>query len=405
MHRLVILGSGFGGMTVFHHVVKWAASHDVGVTVIDERETFLLKPSLPEVALGEKSISDVTFAVRSVIEPQGRFIRSRVQRIDPKEQRVILDEETIIPYDTLVIALGAKKDFSAIGGFADYGYSMCTDILAPRLQHAIETFSGGEIVLGSALMVPGSRTPDVPFLKAACEGPLGEIAFMVDANLRKRGLREQSRITCFSPSEVFFEDVGDTVHKAFGLLAEKHQVGVVTDKTIDHLEADKVVFTDGTSLPSKLTIIIPAYRGPDVVAESGLGDEAGFAPTDAEFRHLDYPNIFAIGDGASRTVPKLGHLAVAQGDLVASLFHQQITGSGTVHAYEPEVFCIMNMGHRKALLIRSNTLYGGTMDIAYQGTVSSLMKTAFDEYLLRFKGKMPPDLMQHWINLYLGRLQ
>ncbi|MCY0902136.1 MAG: FAD-dependent oxidoreductase [Firmicutes bacterium] len=217
MHSLVILGSGFGGMTVFHHVVKWAASHDVDVTMIDERETFLLKPSLPEVALGEKTIGDVTFAVRPVIEPQGRCIRSRVQRIDAVGQRVLLDDETFVPYDTLIIALGAKKDFSAIGGFAGYGYSMCTDILAPKLQHAIQMFSGGDIVLGSAPMVPGNRTPDVPFLKAACEGPVGEIAFRVDANLRKRGLREQSPITCFSPSEVFFDDVGDTVLDQFVL--------------------------------------------------------------------------------------------------------------------------------------------------------------------------------------------
>lgn len=42
MHQIVILGSGFGGMTVFHHLATWASSHDVHITVIDERETFYL---------------------------------------------------------------------------------------------------------------------------------------------------------------------------------------------------------------------------------------------------------------------------------------------------------------------------------------------------------------------------
>ncbi|MCI0182469.1 MAG: FAD-dependent oxidoreductase [Acidibacillus sp.] len=405
MHQIVILGSGFGGMTVFHHLATWASSHDVHITVIDERETFLLKPSLPEVALGEKSVRDVVFPLRKVIESYGKFIRGRVHRIDAKAQRVYLEDAAVVAYDTLIIALGGKKDFSSIEGFTEYGYSMCTDILAPQLYTAIENFKGGDVVLGSAPMVQGTRTPDVPFLEAACEGPLGEIAFMIDVELRKRGLREQSTITCFSPAEIFFDDVGDKVHEAFGALAKKHEVGVVTKKTIDHLEVDKVMFTDGSSLPSALTVLIPSYRGADVIVESELGDEVGFVPTDENFRHLDYPNIFAIGDGAARTVPKLGHLAVAQGDTVASIIRAEITGSGKITSYEPEIFCIMNMGKRKAMLIRSNTLYGGTMDIAYYGAISSYMKTAFDDFLLRFKGKMPPEIMQKWLNLYLGRLQ
>lgn len=348
---------------------------------------------------------DVVFPLRKVIESYGKFIRGRVHRIDAKAQRVYLEDAAVVAYDTLIIALGGKKDFSSIEGFTEYGYSMCTDILAPQLYTAIENFKGGDVVLGSAPMVQGTRTPDVPFLEAACEGPLGEIAFMIDVELRKRGLREQSTITCFSPAEIFFDDVGDKVHEAFGALAKKHEVGVVTKKTIDHLEVDKVMFTDGSSLPSALTVLIPSYRGADVIVESELGDEVGFVPTDENFRHLDYPNIFAIGDGAARTVPKLGHLAVAQGDTVASIIRAEITGSGKITSYEPEIFCIMNMGKRKAMLIRSNTLYGGTMDIAYYGAISSYMKTAFDDFLLRFKGKMPPEIMQKWLNLYLGRLQ
>ncbi|MCY0876048.1 MAG: FAD-dependent oxidoreductase [Firmicutes bacterium] len=405
MRKLVIIGSGFGGITVFHHTVKWASAYDVEVTVIDERETFLLKPSLPEVALGEKQVRDVIFPLRPVIEPYGRFIRSKVQQIDAKNNELVLEDASKIQYDYLVIALGAVKDFSSISGFKDYGFSMCTDIVAPRLSEAIHHFQGGNVVIGSAPMIQGTRTPDVPFLKAACEGPIGEVAFMIESELRKRGLREKSRVICFSPAEIFFEDVGDKVHVAFNSLAEQHGVEVQTNKIIDHLEEKRVVFADGSFLDSDLTIVIPAYRGAEVIARSELGDEANFVPTDEEFRHLDFPNIFAVGDGASRTVPKLGHLAVEQGEVVASVLKREITGKGEVKKYQPEIFCIMNMGQHKATMIRSNTLYGGTTDIAYYGIVSSLMKTSFDDFTLRFKGKMPPAFTQHLLNLYLGRLE
>lgn len=405
MKKIVIVGAGFGGLTVFHHISSWLDSREVEVTVIDERETFLVKPSLPEVALGEKDIRDITFPLRPVIEAHGRFIRSRIHRIDPKKQQVYLDDEVAVPYDFLVVALGGKKDFESVPGFMEYGYSVCTDILAPRLFDAIEQFEQGNIVIGSAPMLSGTRVKDVPHLEAACEGPVGEVAFMIDSELRRRGTREQARIICFSPAEVFFEDVGHKVHEAFEGLAREHEIEVITSKVIEEIEKDHVVFRDGFTLPSALTILIPTYRGPDLITESGLGDEAGFVPTDESFQHLDYENIFAIGDVASRTVPKLGHLAVEQGNLVASLLRQRITGSGERYDYEPEIFCIMNMGHRKATLIRSNTLWGGDMDIAYHSTVSHLMKAAFDTYMVKFKGKMPPLLAQRLLNVYLGRFQ
>lgn len=37
MKKLVIIGAGFGGLTVFHHVSSWMDSQDVEVTVIAPR--------------------------------------------------------------------------------------------------------------------------------------------------------------------------------------------------------------------------------------------------------------------------------------------------------------------------------------------------------------------------------
>lgn len=92
-----------------------------------------------------------------------------------------------------------------------------------------------------------------------------------------------------------------------------------------------------------------------------------------------------------------------QATRVASVLRHDITHQGEVPSYDPEVFCIMNMGS-KALLIRSNVLYGGDMDIAYYGGLSHTLKTLFDEYTVRFHGKMPPDLTQRLLNAYLDKV-
>ncbi len=402
MTNVIILGGGFGGMTVYHQLSPWIQEAGVAVTVVDERESFLVKPSLPEVALGLKQVGGATFPMREVVERHGHFINSRVLQIDPVRNKVEI-EGAWLNYDFLVIAMGAFHDFSAVPGFNDFGYSMCTDALAPRLHAALEDFSGGSIFVGSAPTPSGTRLPDVPKLATACEGPVGEIAFMSDHLLRKKGIREKSLITCYTPGAVFFDDVGDNVHRAFGELAAKQDVQVLTNKTIERIERDRVHFADGTSAASALTVMVPTYRGPQVVVDAGLGDEAGFIPTDENFRHLDFPNIYAVGDIASRSEPKIGHLAVDQGIRVASVLRQAITGEGAIAPYEPEVFCIMNMGST-ALIIRSNVLWGGTMDVSYHGRLSHAVKTAFDAYTVRFKGKMPPDITTDLFNTYLDKV-
>ncbi len=172
-------------MTVYHHLSPWIKAAGVSVTVVDARETFLVKPSLPEVAVGEKTLVESTFPIRSVVEPHAHFIHDQVLGIDPVKQRVILDG-TEIAYDFLVIALGAYKDWGAVPGFREFGYSMCTDALAPRLRDALEHFHGGHILVGSAPTPSGTRLPDVPKLATACEGPVGEVAFMADHWLREK---------------------------------------------------------------------------------------------------------------------------------------------------------------------------------------------------------------------------
>ncbi|WP_037912142.1 NAD(P)/FAD-dependent oxidoreductase [Sulfobacillus thermosulfidooxidans] len=402
MTKVVILGAGFGGLTVFHHMVPWINKAGVSVTIVDQRETFLIKPSLPEVAMGEKTLDHTTFPLRAVVEHHAQFIHSRVDRIDPERQQIFIDG-AVVPYDILVIALGAHKDWNGVTGFADYGHSMCTDVLAPRLYEAMKEFRQGQIVVGSAPTPTGHRLPDVPRLATACEGPVGEIAFMADYWLRQKNLRAQSEIICYTPGDVFFDDVGDNVHQAFNTIAQQQSIQVMTNKVIEHIEKDRVWFHDGSSIASALTVMVPTYRGPQVVIDAGLTDDAGFIPTDHQFRHSDFDNIFAIGDIASRSQPKLGHLAVEQGILVASVLRQQLTGNWELADYYPEVFCIMNMGVT-AMVIRSDVLWGGTMDQSYYGRLSHLLKTSFDEYTRRFKGKMPPELTMRLFNAYMDKI-
>jgi sulfide:quinone oxidoreductase len=391
--QIVILGCGFAGLRAFYHLRKKIGG-SAELTLIDERKTSLEKPSLPEVALSGKPVEHVQMPIEPLLGERGTtFINSKVELIEPAKNTVVLASGEGVHYDYLLIALGAVKGYDAIPGFRKHGYSICDDVEAPRLWEALLKFGGGPVVVGAARTRWGTRV-NVPALAAPCEGPVGEIAFMLDHFLRERGIRGKSTITMVSPGKVFFEDVGPRVHEALAPAMKEHGISVLTDKRMSRIEEGRVVFEDGTALESRLSIVIPEYLGSPVVIKSGLGDEKGFVPTDREMRHLDHRNVFAAGDVASLSMPKLGHIAVMQADIAAASIIHDMTGEGKIPAFEPEVFCVMNRGGTDATLILSDFLYGGDTDLALSGPAAHLMKWSFDTYYFYSKGHMPPEMIQ-----------
>ncbi len=73
-------------------------------------------------------------------------------------------------------------------------------------------------------------------------------------------------------------------------------------------------------------------------------------------RHVDYANIFAAGDVNALAMPKLGHIAVHQADIASAAIRREVTGTGEIPPYKPEIFCIMNRGGDEATLILSDYL-------------------------------------------------
>ncbi len=198
----------------------------------------------------------------------------------------------------------------------------------------------------------------------------------------------------FSPGEIFFEDVGRRVHADVESLIEACGIEVATKKVLAGVGADHVSFSDGGTWESDVTIVLPAYIAhPFMMDSPGLGDERGFIPTDEAMCHLDFPNIFAAGDGNALAQPKLGHIAVHQADIAAAGLYRAITGHGEIPPCHPEVFCVANRGGSNATLILSNTLFGGNVDLTLDGPVAHLLKWSFDSYYFYTRGHMPPDVL------------
>ncbi len=403
MKKVVILGAGFAGLHIFYKI-RHLIDKKFELTVIDERSHSLLKPSLPEVAFEGAPISHSLVELEHTITHKGaNFIQDRVIDIDAQNNKLTLQNGEEISYDYLFITLGAVKDYDAIKGFREYGYSVCDDTQAQRLWERVKSFEGGKVVTGAAKSVWGTRV-DAPDLSAPCEGPIGEIMFMLDHYLiHEKGLKREHdfKIDVFTPGEIFFEDVGDVPRNAVGTIMQERKMDLHNNKVLTEIGKDFIAFEDGTKMACDLAIIIPPYSAPKVLKESNIGDEKGFIPTDKEMCHLDYPNIYAAGDITALAQPKLGHIAILQGAIAANRFLKDIGEDVEIPPFDLEVFCIMNMGGHDATMIVSNKLYGGDLDKVFHSPVAKMMKWGFDSYLYYNKGHMPPDFAMEAMDKFI----
>src|SRR6195952_2658407 len=108
-HRVVIVGAGFGGLeTVFG-----LAGAPVEITLVDRRNHHLFQPLLYQVATASLATSEIAWPIRYLVRgrPEVTTLFANVNGVDAAQKRVLLDEGDALPYDTLVLATGARHAY------------------------------------------------------------------------------------------------------------------------------------------------------------------------------------------------------------------------------------------------------------------------------------------------------
>src|SRR5882672_2682910 len=107
-HRVVILGGGFGGLVAAQKLRR----ANVQITLIDRRNFHLFQPLLYQVATGGLSPANIAAPLRSIVARQANcdVLLGEVRGFDVNNRHVKLDVDQI-PYDTLIVAAGARHSY------------------------------------------------------------------------------------------------------------------------------------------------------------------------------------------------------------------------------------------------------------------------------------------------------
>src|SRR5512134_726601 len=109
-HRVVIVGGGFGGLYAARTLGRLPA---VRVTLVDRRNFHLFQPLLYQVATGALSPGEIAQPLRSILRRQRNttVLLGAAVGIEPERREITLADGGPIPYDTLVVATGARFSY------------------------------------------------------------------------------------------------------------------------------------------------------------------------------------------------------------------------------------------------------------------------------------------------------
>jgi NADH dehydrogenase len=112
MHRVVIVGGGFGGLQAALHL-RHAA---VEVTLVDRRNFHLFQPLAYQVATGALMPGEVCYPLRAMFKRDAnvRVLCAQVRSFDLAARELVADSyagELRLPYDTLIAAGGSAYNY------------------------------------------------------------------------------------------------------------------------------------------------------------------------------------------------------------------------------------------------------------------------------------------------------
>ena len=397
MAHVVIIGAGTGGMPCAYEM-RDALGKEHQVTMISENETFDFTPSNPWVAVGWRTRKDISFEVRPYLEKRGiNFIAHRVDKIDPDNNELTLNNDEKVSYDYLVIATGPRLAFEEVEGSGPSAHtqSICN---LPHSETAFQDFEKLAADPGPAIV--GA----MPF--ASCFGPAYEYAFILNRELQKRKLRDKVPMTLVT-SEPYIGHLGlGGVGDSKGMLESElrqHDIKWICNAKTTKIEAGKMYVDelndDGSvkeqhELEFKHAMMLPAFKGVDAVASvEGLCNPRGFVIVDKQQRSPKYPNIFSAGvciaippveaTPVPTGAPKTGYMIESMVTAIVHNISDELNGKQPTHEGTWNAICLADMGNTGAAFVAIPQIPPRNLAWFKKGKWVHLAKIGFEKYFIR----------------------
>jgi sulfide:quinone oxidoreductase len=377
--RLVVVGAGTAGTLLANSMRRRFGEDELNIDVVDRDDVHVYQPGLLFVPFGLASPERLVRSRRAQLRGGIAYHQAEIDGVSLSDQRVRLQDGSSLPYDALVVATGARLLPEETEGLTGAGWQESVFTFydlpgATALRDELAHFDGGRLVV------------DIVDMPIKCPVAPIEFTFLADWYLRRRGLRERTRLTLATPLDGCFTKPVASKHLTH-LLGEK---GIELEVEFAAGEVDgaggRLVSYDGREIPFDLLVAVPLHGGQAYVDRSdGLGDALGFVPTDpATLRAAAAGNIFAIGDATDLRASKAGSVAHFEGEILTANLSAFLRGRALPARFDGHANCFVETGGGKALLDEIEPVPGrfptaaGPLLLLRESRVNHLGKLAFE---------------------------
>jgi len=326
-HQVVVIGGGFGGLTVAKGLMQKDKNFDV--LVIEKNDTFMSCP-FSNTYLGKLdgiNLGTFVFDYAQPVEKHGySMLKSEVVSID-RTAKTVTTAAGVIQYEILVLSPGISYDYT--GQFPTWSKEKIGQISRQAPAALIPGSEHVALERQLANMEDGNVVITVPNGKFRCPPAPFERASMIAAFMNKEGIK--GKVIVLNPTAKFAK-YGAFMEAWKELYSDR--IEYVPNSTVNDvdLKTKTVTYTvDGDKETVKYEVLnlMPNNRSNPVVDMAGIETS-----TDAfkkvlmngcSFQTKSDANIYAVGDVVAHGIPPSGQTANWAGkqcaDEIASRLH------------------------------------------------------------------------------------
>jgi sulfide:quinone oxidoreductase len=351
---IALVGGGVGGTVLANLLARELGEEEAQIVVIDQSGHHCYQPGWLYIPFTAQDPEDLERPERSLLRHQVDLAIGNVERVDVAKREVLMtghagrESSESLRYDYLVFASGARIAPEGVPGLPEAleqgsAQQFYTQEGAERLRQALHEFRGGHIAV--AMSGLPYKCPPAPL----------EFTFLLEEHLRKRGLREHTKITYYSPWPHPFSI--ESVSELVTPLLEERGIETRLAFTVTEVDPQKRLLRSqaGETERYDLLVIVPPHRGERIAERSGLADAQGWLSTDhTTLEVTGQERLFALGDATDLPVAKTGSAAHFEAAVVA----ERVTAGVRMRAvnpreggYDGRVMCFMETGYSQATRI------------------------------------------------------
>lgn len=311
-HHIVIVGGGAGGLELATQLGDtFGKSKKAKITLVDQKLTHIWKPLLHEIAAGTMNPTDEeTNYYAHAAKHDYEFVLGRLEDVQSQQKEVQLSKTQSskydasgelfnLHYDTLILAVGSvSNDFNTPGvkEFCHYLDSrQQAEIFQQDLLHLYLDAQNKNVERNLQIAIIGAGATGVELSAELVEAK---------QNFYKYGLNKINpnnvKISLVEGADRILPALSEKIAEHATKQLERMKVDVLTVKRVKKVDAEKIYFTDDTSIHAELKVWAAGIKTPDVIANlKGFEkDRMGRLDVYATLQTKSDPNIFAFGDCA-----------------------------------------------------------------------------------------------------------